>query len=88
MRTEVKEYLKDYLFRDVLVILGMILMIAGDVDDPKLALFICGGFIALCGTNLILSQRISDLHERIKDLERKKIDALEWDSVDEIGKND
>lgn len=71
MRTEIKEHLKEYLFREAFVILGMVLMIIGDVDDPKLALFIGGGFIALCGTNLILSQRISDLDEKVKDLEKR-----------------
>lgn len=79
MRTEHKEYLKGYLFRSAFVILGMIFMIIGDVDDPKSTLFICGGFIALCGTELILSQRISYLQERIKDLERKTIDTFRED---------
>lgn len=71
MRTELKEHLKKYWFRYAITFSGMIFLFIGDIDDSKLALFVCGGFISFCGLNLIESQRISDLREKIDDLERK-----------------
>lgn len=68
MRTELKEHLKNYWFRYAITLFGMIFLSIGDIDDPKLALFVCGGFIAFCGLSLINSQRISDLNKKIEDL--------------------
>ena len=71
MRTELKEHLKNYWFRYAITLFGVFFMISGDIgDDPKLALFICGGFIVFCGLSLINSERISDLGEKIEDLEK------------------
>ena len=77
MRTELKEHLKKYWYRYAITLFGAIFLISGDIgDDPKLTLFVCGGFITLCGFSLIDSQRISDLNKKIEDLERKKIDVV------------
>lgn len=77
MRTELKEHLKNYWFRYAITFFGVFFMICGEIDDdPKLALFVCGGFMVFCGLSLINSQRISDLREKIEDLERKKIDTI------------
>lgn len=71
MRTEVKEHLEKYWFRYVITFFGIFFLINGDAgDDPKLLLFIGGGFITFCGLTLINSQRISDLRKRIEDLEK------------------
>lgn len=71
MRTELKEHLKKYWFRYAITLSGIIFLFNGDIDDPKLALFVCGGFMAFCGLNLIDSQRISDLKKKIEDLEKR-----------------
>ena len=70
MRTDLKKHLQDYWFRDMIAITGMIFMVLGAEASDNL-LFICGGFMAFCGINLILSQRISDLEKKIKDLEKR-----------------
>ena len=81
MRTELKEHLKKYWYRYAITLFGAISLFNGDIgDDPKLTLFVCGGFIVFCGLSLIDSQRISDLGEKIEDLERKKVDTIEEDS--------
>ena len=77
MRTELKEHLKKYWYRYAITLFGLFFLFAGDIgDDPKLALFVCGGFIVFCGLSLIEFQSISDLREKIEDLERKKIDTI------------
>lgn len=70
MRTEVKEHLKKYWLRYAITLFGVIFLFMGDIgDDPKLALFVCGGFITFCGLTLIDSQRIFDLKKKIEELE-------------------
>ena len=42
MRSELKEYLKNYWFRYAITFFGVFFMICGEIDDdPKLALFVC-----------------------------------------------
>lgn len=70
MRTDLKKHLQNYWFRDMMAIFGIIVMTLG-AAAPDDFLFLCGGVMALCGVNLIQSQRISDLNEKIKDLEKR-----------------
>lgn len=70
MRTELKEHLKNYLFRDMIAIFGIIMMTLG-AWAPDDFLFLCGGLMGFCGISLIQSQRISDLNKKIKDLEKR-----------------
>lgn len=72
MKTKLKEHLKKYWFRYAITLFGMIFLFIGDIDDPKIALFVCGGFITFCGLNLIESQRISDLKKKIEDFEKEE----------------
>lgn len=70
MRTDLKKHLQNYWFRDMMAIFGIIVMTLG-AWAPDDFLFLCGGVMALCGTSLIQSQRISDLDKKIKDLEKR-----------------
>ena len=70
MRTELKEHLKNYWFRDMMAIFGIFVMTVGAAASDDF-LFLCGGLMAFCGINLIQSQRISDLDKKIKDLEKR-----------------
>ncbi len=77
MRAEIKEHLKNYLLWYVITLFGIFCLSTGDAgDDPKLALFIGGGFITFCGLIMTISQRISDLKKRIEDLEKKSDESL------------
>lgn len=87
MRTDLKKHLQDYWVWDLMAIFGIILMTLG-AATPDAVLFITGVFVALCGIDMIQSQRISDLNKRIKDLEKSTQKTSIKEDEDDDGDDD